>query len=583
MGTLFENKNEYVIKSAFRRYIVPAILSFFSVTLACFLNGIIMGRSLGANGLAVFNIATPYVAFTDALSSLIFMGASVQYSILLSRGDKKMSNHLFTWCIVLIVAIGVISYIAAALCADNILYLLGARGELLELTRDYFKIILISTPIVLLSNCFVNFIRNDSRPEIVMIGVCILNFTTPLITYVLIVHFKISATGAAYGLLIGNIASIIYYLSQYKKYTFSLNFSKLQLSTLMLALRTGFPTAVAYFGAMFAFALFNNVAFATAGIVGVAIWSFAVSIIGIVQDITIELSISFSPIYSSFFGEEDMENLQGTVKLAAKYLFATILICTLVEVVFANQLALMFGFDANDPETLKLAANVLKISAISVLFYSYYNLIDDLYVVMGYNNFNSWLAALRTIILPVMFLAGFTKIFGYVGLFYFVLAREIVVAVISITFGIVKAGKDKHRLTLVPIKQHFTSEFRQLIEADIASWGDCIGKLEEFCSANNLNGKTSFSLTLLVEEMIMNICEHGYKNERKHYVDILIKNTNDKTTIRIRDDGVAFDAVNYNINSKDIEADLGIKLLKGMATHIEYNRIMGFNNLIITL
>ncbi|AFY37028.1 ATP-binding region ATPase domain protein [[Leptolyngbya] sp. PCC 7376] len=65
--------------------------------------------------------------------------------------------------------------------------------------------------------------------------------------------------------------------------------------------------------------------------------------------------------------------------------------------------------------------------------------------------------------------------------------------------------------------------------------------LEECAVTIGLSTRGTFRLQLLLEEVVMNIFENAYPNGGEHLIDIQLMARDTGLTIRIEDDGVAFD------------------------------------------
>ena len=93
---------------------------------------------------------------------------------------------------------------------------------------------------------------------------------------------------------------------------------------------------------------------------------------------------------------------------------------------------------------------------------------------------------------------------------------------------------------------------------------------------------------LCVEEIAMNIIEHGFtKDRRPHSIDVRMVVRDDKRIIRIRDNCVNFDPTKYlelhKSNEEDPTAHIGLRMVMGMVKEAEYINTLGLNNLTMIL
>lgn len=88
---------------------------------------------------------------------------------------------------------------------------------------------------------------------------------------------------------------------------------------------------------------------------------------------------------------------------------------------------------------------------------------------------------------------------------------------------------------------------------------------------------------LAVEEMAVNIIEHGYKKNKKSFIDIIIRIKEDEVIIGLRDNGIPFDPTLYKEEDEDTYSCGGIMLVKALAKRVNYTRLIGLNSTIISL
>lgn len=134
-------------------------------------------------------------------------------------------------------------------------------------------------------------------------------------------------------------------------------------------------------------------------------------------------------------------------------------------------------------------------------------------------------------------------------------------------------------------------------------------KLVLFCADNNISEHNAKILGLAVEEIAANIVQYGYKGNRRHnnevggnkkvadnnevggntkvgnkkyFMDISFTIQDDKYILRIRDDGVPFNPLEYSVPEGDVTVG-GIALLKKIMSNFEYMRVLNMNNTVVEL
>ena len=108
-------------------------------------------------------------------------------------------------------------------------------------------------------------------------------------------------------------------------------------------------------------------------------------------------------------------------------------------------------------------------------------------------------------------------------------------------------------------------------------------KLFAFCADNHISDRDAKVLGLAVEEITANIVQYGYRSGQKNYIDISFTVQDDKYMLRIRDDGVPFNPMEYKQKEQEEVTVGGIALIKKMASNFQYMRVLNMNNTVIEL
>ena len=64
-------------------------------------------------------------------------------------------------------------------------------------------------------------------------------------------------------------------------------------------------------------------------------------------------------------------------------------------------------------------------------------------------------------------------------------------------------------------------------------------------------------------------------------IDIFLKITPETVILKVRDNGMIFNPTEYIDNSG--ESITGLKMVRSISSKVEYNRVIGFNNTIVTV
>ncbi|OAN11715.1 MATE family efflux transporter [Photobacterium jeanii] len=185
------------ISRQFWRYTLPTVAAMLVNGLYQVVDGIFIGRYVGAQGLAAINVAWPIIGTILGIGLMIGVGTGALCSVSKGEGkDEKARRILSTGLIYLVLASFVASGFLFAFGKD-LLMLQGATGEVLELGHQYISILAVAVICAFGSISVPFLLRNDGRPNFAT-GLMVLGALANIgLDYVLIAWLKWELTGAA--------------------------------------------------------------------------------------------------------------------------------------------------------------------------------------------------------------------------------------------------------------------------------------------------------------------------------------------------------------------------------------------------
>ena len=118
-------------------------------------------------------------------------------------------------------------------------------------------------------------------------------------------------------------------------------------------------------------------------------------------------------------------------------------------------------------------------------------------------------------------------------------------------------------------------------------------EIDNFCEEHGIPIKKRYYISLCIEELVVNIIRLGFRKEQDNYIDIRVSVlTGQQVALRIRDDAVEFDPTQSQEASLDDLMDgsyqedhneLGLLLVKKVASSYSYKRTVGFNDFMVVL
>lgn len=106
-------------------------------------------------------------------------------------------------------ALSVIFMTAGMFFSSGITRLLGADNAVFEMTNTYLKVILLFSPVFILNNIFVAFIRNDGNPSLSMVAQICGSFFNVVFDYIFIFPLDMGILGAVLATGISPVVSMM--------------------------------------------------------------------------------------------------------------------------------------------------------------------------------------------------------------------------------------------------------------------------------------------------------------------------------------------------------------------------------------
>lgn len=129
---------------------LPAILGMIVIGLYPLMDGIFAGQILGEKAMTAVGIATPFTYINTGIATLIGVGSASLLSRAIGEGNQKIIDKVMgNLCFWILTSSTIVTVLGIIFC-QQLLSVFGAKGELLNLSTRYLRIIFIGS-------IFVNF------------------------------------------------------------------------------------------------------------------------------------------------------------------------------------------------------------------------------------------------------------------------------------------------------------------------------------------------------------------------------------------------------------------------------------------
>ena len=185
------------IRTLFLQYSIPTIAAMLFLGLNTIVDGLFVGRYIGADALAAVNIAMPFSSFLLAFSIVIGIGAQSLIGRKIGEGSTEEANRIFTTSLILAGGIALVFAGLAVLFSTQIAYALGASEKLMPLVASYIHYLGLFLPCLAIMMVLDYALKTLAMPVYAMLALVIAVGSHMLLNWLFIAELSMGIQGAA--------------------------------------------------------------------------------------------------------------------------------------------------------------------------------------------------------------------------------------------------------------------------------------------------------------------------------------------------------------------------------------------------
>lgn len=350
-------------------YIFPALGGLFVTYLYNVVDGIFVGRGVGAAALGAVNIAVPFITFVVALAAMFPMGGATIVAIRMGRGDQEGANRAFMTAFLLTLMLSVVLTLIGMAFSQQIVDWSGARGlslEMREMARQYlFYCCAFSIP-MLMSTCLSVFVRNDGSPALSFVGMCVGAAANIFLDWMFIFPMGWGLVGAAVASGLGQVLAVLVLTTHFlcKKGVLRIRYCRMEGTLVRKICKRGVPEAVTQLATPVTALCYNLALARLVGDIGVSTFSVLGFIHSLANAILSGVAQGLQPLWGQCYGKQNAEDMHWYFRsgIAINAILSLVIYAALC--VFAKSIIHIFN---QEPELVRNAAAALPLFALSVV------------------------------------------------------------------------------------------------------------------------------------------------------------------------------------------------------------------------
>ncbi|MCL2217540.1 MAG: MATE family efflux transporter [Defluviitaleaceae bacterium] len=442
------------IRRDFAKYVSLSILGMLCFSGFVIIDTLFIAAALGPNGLASLNISISVFSILQGVGLMVGIGGATRFSIIMGplppsprRSDGQnpailLRHHVhagdavFTHSLALAGFFSVVFVTAGAFFASPLSRFLGANYEILGMTVDFIRTILLFAPVLMLNNVLIAFIRNDNNPRLAMAGMVTGSLSNIVLDYIFLFPLGLGMLGAALATGISVVLSIgvlsLHFLPRKSE------IRRLRLCGCKIRFRQIWDTIVLGSSALvgelaFAIALitFNLVILGLEGNIGVAAFGVVANIAIVALNVFVGVAQGVQPLMSKGHGLGDAQMVRQTLKYALVLVFLLAVVVYGVVNFHAHSIVAAFNGE-NDPTLARLATSGLRIYFIGLIFAGVNMIIAAYFSAIDNAKTGLIISTLRSCVIIIPMLLVLSAVMGMNGVWLAFVLTELIVAALAV-------------------------------------------------------------------------------------------------------------------------------------------------------
>ena len=334
------------VNKAINKMATPAIVGMLVMAIYNFVDTIFVSWT-NPIATSATQVVLPVMLIASSIGLSFGVGSASYISRLLGQGKKERAEKVVMSALLAGAILGILATIFNYFFMEDIFRFFGANAEIMQLTMDYGKYILLGYTFMIMSMILNNTLRSEGSAKYSMIGMVIGAILNIILDPIFIFTFKLGISGAAIATTVSNAVSFMILLSMYlRKKTvlrFRLKNVNFNWSIYKEILKVGLPTFFKQLLFSFSMKLLNTAAveygdgndlLATIGIV--------VRIITIPSYIVFGIGQGFQPVAGYNYGANQPKRVLDSFKYTVKITTTVMLVTALILNVFGFLILKLF-------------------------------------------------------------------------------------------------------------------------------------------------------------------------------------------------------------------------------------------------
>ncbi len=547
---------------------------------------------VGIDAMTAVGLYNPFTLLIAAICTVLAGGCAIICGKYLGQNRIDKIQDIFSMDLLITTGLAlVITLIIALMGAFDLTGMFTHDPEARQVLNIYMIGQAIGIVPYMLSTQLAPFLSLESMSKRTMQAGLVYVVMNLILCFIFVQVLALGAFGLALASSIGMWAlfavEIQYFLS--KKSNIRIFGGKLNLSEMAGIITVGFPGAASALYLTIRGLIVNNLLDTHVGVAGISAFATANNLLGLFWAIQAGMLVVSRLLISVSVGEEDRSTLVNIMKVMTRYFIPLMIAVDVIIFIFAVPLTHIFYKDPSQ-SVYTMTVWGIRVLCFCMPFEVFASIFSCYEQISGKQLYVNLLALLDGVICVAGFSAILIAPMGFNG----VVAANFLNGVVCVLFVIVFAWIFLKRMPrgledLMMIPDSFGVSEDDRIDITVRTSEEAVAvaeKIQEFCLSKGIDRKRAYYAALAMEEMAVNIVEHGFtKDNKEHTIDVRVTHKDGTVILRIKDDCIPFDPKERSrvFSPDDPSKNMGIRMIYSIMEDIEYRNMFGLNVLTVRI
>ncbi len=427
------------------RFTLPSVIMLIFTSIYGVVDGFFVSNIVGKAPFTAVNFIMPVLMILGAIGFMFGTGGGALIGRTLGEGKPDKANRQFSLFVYATFILGVLTAVLSILFLPQIASVLGAKGQLLQDSVLYGRIILIALPFQMLQFEFQSFFVTAEKPKLGLYVTVASGLANMVLDVLFMAVFKWGLAGAALATgisqLVGGVLPVLYFMCPNSS-LLRLTKTRYDGKAMLKACTNGSSELMSNISMSLVAMLYNIQLLKYAGEDGIAAYGVLMYVNMIFLAIFIGYSVGSAPVISFHFGAQNHAELKNLRQKSNVIIGVSSLLMLAFGFLLAKPLSLLFvGYDKGLSD---MTVHAFYIFSFSFLFAGFAIFGSGFFTALNDGLTSALISFLRTLVFQMAAVLLLPLVLGLDGIWISIVVAEAAASAFTFLFICIRQKKYRY-------------------------------------------------------------------------------------------------------------------------------------------